>query len=202
MPMPWAVSASRAKKNCGSGNRAWRAFYRNAAMAAEACRRPATQSVTRRLMTAGSLQAKLRATPHSVGHESKASSISRTLPLVLALALPPAALAQGLRDPSTPRPLCPSGLAGPRRREAAEPCAKDAGNAPGYRRRGRDLTLCNNTLTREAWANARVQAANLEPGSGGLAAQPERGVPALPGLERRNGDPAAHGGADLVPARL
>ncbi len=92
----------------------------------------------------------------------KASSISRTLPLVLALALPPAALAQGLRDPfdtEAALPLRPSpALAG---REAAEPCAKTLPATPLGIVDVVDLTLCNNTLTREAWANARVQAANL-----------------------------------------
>ncbi len=87
------------------------------------------------------------------------------LPLVMLLAVPPAAaepMARALDDPLATEaglPLRPSpALAG---RTGAAPCADALPATPLGIIDVVDLALCNNAITREAWANARVQAAGL-----------------------------------------
>lgn len=92
----------------------------------------------------------------------------RFIPLPLVLVLLPAiggellAADRDFGDPldsAATLPLKPSpALAG---RVTSAPCATSLPVAPLGVVDVVDLALCNNTLTREAWANARVQAANL-----------------------------------------
>lgn len=92
----------------------------------------------------------------------KATPLLRAIATALALTGSAAGLAAETRDPfgtEAALPLKPSPALGGR--VTAEPCATTLPATPLGVVDVVDLALCNNTLTREAWANARVQAATL-----------------------------------------